>query len=323
MRDDNSYAYAVARVRAKELGLLGSQDIDQLMASKSFSEAMKLLADKGWGDGTQTSAEALLTYETEKTWGFIGEITDNLSAFDVLILPNDYNNLKAAIKSNVTQTEPHNAYYKSGKISLETIIKAVESKDFSLLPESMKNAASDAYQAFVQTSDGQLCDAIIDRACLNEIYQKGRESGNKIIEDYTELFVAVTDIKIAVRCAKTKKSFDFIKASLAECGTLDVPRLARAASEGIDAVYALLSVTKYSEAGDELKKSYSAFEKWCDDRIMSLIKEQKTNPFTIGPLFAYVVARTAEIGIVRVILSGKINELPDDVIRERLREMYV
>ncbi len=241
----------------------------------------------------------------------------------MLILPNDYNNLKAAIKSNVTQTEPLGAFYTSGKVPAETIVRAVENKDFSLLPANMKKAAEEAYQAFVQTSDGQLCDAIIDRACLTEIYECGKISKNEIIKNYTEIFAAVTDIKIAVRCAKTKKSLDFIRASLADCGTLDVPRLAKAASEGLDAVYALLAVSKYSEAGEELKKSYSAFEKWCDDKIMELIKAQKVNPFTIGPLFAYVVARTAEIGIVRIILSGKMNELPDEAIRERLRDMYV
>ena len=47
------------------------------------------------------------------------------------------------------------------------------------------------------------------------------------------------------------------------------------------------------------------------------------NPFTVGPLFAYVLARQNEISTVRIILSGKLNELDDGMIRERLREMYV
>ena len=56
---------------------------------------------------------------------------------------------------------------------------------------------------------------------------------------------------------------------------------------------------------------------------MGLIKEQKSNPFTIGPLLAYIIARQNEINMVRIILSGKLNELPDSVVRERLRELYV
>lgn len=84
-----------------------------------------------------------------------------------------------------------------------------------------------------------------------------------------------------------------------------------------------MSATEYAEAANRLKESNSAFEKWCDDRVMGLIKEQKSNPFTIGPLLAYIIARQNEINMVRIILSGKLNELPDSVVRERLRELYV
>ena len=40
-------------------------------------------------------------------------------------------------------------------------------------------------------------------------------------------------------------------------------------------------------------------------------------------VIAYVIARQNEIKTVRIILSGKQNELPDDSIRERVRKMYV
>ena len=42
-----------------------------------------------------------------------------------------------------------------------------------------------------------------------------------------------------------------------------------------------------------------------------------------GPLVAYVLGRLNEITTVRIILSGKLNGLPDSAIRERVREMYV
>ena len=45
--------------------------------------------------------------------------------------------------------------------------------------------------------------------------------------------------------------------------------------------------------------------------------------FGISPLIAYILARETEIKAVRIILSGKHNNLPQETIRERLREMYV
>jgi V/A-type H+-transporting ATPase subunit C len=43
----------------------------------------------------------------------------------------------------------------------------------------------------------------------------------------------------------------------------------------------------------------------------------------VSPLAAYILARENEIKTVRILLSGKLNDLPENSIRERLRDMYV
>ena len=76
-------------------------------------------------------------------------------------------------------------------------------------------------------------------------------------------------------------------------------------------------------AVEHIKESPSAFERWCDNRIIDKIKEEKYNSFSAGPILAYFLARENEIKTVRIILTGKLNNLSDDFIRERLRKMYV
>ena len=164
---------------------------------------------------------------------------------------------------------------------------------------------------------------IIDRAALDAIYQAGKESPDKIIQDYAESTVAVADIKIAVRSQKTAKSTDFMKRAMEECDSLSVSQLSKAALSGMDAICEYLRGTAYAEGADALAESPSAFERWCDNRIIQTISPEKYHAFTIGPVIAYVIARQNEIKTVRIILSGKQNELPDDSIRERVREMYV
>ena len=110
---------------------------------------------------------------------------------------------------------------------------------------------------------------------------------------------------------------------MAECESVDVSRLAKAALNGMDAIQDYLKDTVYAEGAEALAESPSSFERWCDNRIIQTISPQKYNAFTIGPIVAYVIARQNEIKTVRIILSGKLNELPDDSIRERVREMYV
>jgi V/A-type H+-transporting ATPase subunit C len=317
------YIYAVARVRSRELSLLNRQDIDQLMSCKTYEECLRTLADKGWGDGTNLSAEELFTLENQKIWDFIRELTSDLSPFDVLLYPIDYNNLKAAIKATVTGVQPVRVFLAGGTVEPELMRRAVQENNFSLLPEEMSKAAEEAYHTLLETGDGQLCDVLLDKACLIGMLCRGKESGSPIIEAYAQQMAAVSDIKIAVRSCKTGKTRAFLEAALVPCDTLDAEALALAATKSLEEIFSYLSTTAYDEAARRLKESYSAFEKWCDDKVMDLIKEQKSNPFSIGPLFAYIIARQNEIAVVRIILSGKLNQLDDGMIRERLRDMYV
>lgn len=326
------YIYAVARIRSKEMSLLTRQDLDQLLSCPTAEDCLRTLRDKGWGgddsvisstSGDAGSAESMLLQEEAKTWALLSELVEDLSPFEVLLIPTEYNNLKAAIKSVVTDVEPHNVFLPGGRLEPDLLLRCARESDFSPLPPEMAAAAEEAHHTLLQTGDGQLCDVILDRACLEEIHRQGKAAQDRVPREYAELVVATADIKIAVRACKTRKTRDFIDRALAPCDSLDVEALARAACGTLEDVFTVLHGTPYEEAGEQLKESYSAFEKWCDDTVMDLIRDQKTNPFTLGPLFAYVLARRGEIASVRIILSGKVNELDEALIRQRVRDTYV
>jgi len=318
------YTYAVARIRSKEMTLFSAATIEQLMARKSQEECLKFLQEKGWGDSdTPFNAEAILTREREKTWADVRELVPDMSVFDILGYPNAFHNLKAAIKEVCTEGKRANIYYKDTNPSAEEILEAVKSRDFSRLPANMQKAAAEGLETLLHTRDGQLCDVIVDRAALDAIYQAGKAAKDDMIRDYAESSVAVADIKIAVRSQKTAKSLEFMKNALAPCDSLDVEALALAALKGMDAIREYLAGTDYKEGADALAESPSAFERWCDNRVIKAIQPQKYNSFSVGPIVAYVLARENEIKTVRIILSGKLNGLSDDSIRERIREMYV
>ena len=99
------YIYAVARVRAREVFLLGKNDLERLMACHSEKECLGVLRDKGWGRGERSlSAEELLAAEEEKTWDFLHELTQDEGPFAPLLVPIDGNNLKAAVKCAAAHT---------------------------------------------------------------------------------------------------------------------------------------------------------------------------------------------------------------------------
>ena len=318
------FTYAVARIRYRENKLLGDADLNALLSAKDADSVIRLLRDKGWGDGVADGdVDGLLKHESEKVWEFIDEIVPDRSSFDFLLVPNDFHNLKVSIKAITRDLMPDDMFIRTATVEPELVYDAVSKREYNSLPEFLIEPAQEAMSVLLQTSDGQLCDIIIDRACMAYVAKLGKQNSEEIIRLYCERFVAAADIKIAVRSAHTKKRMDFILRSMAPCDTLDVERLAQAASMSFEDILKYLESTPYSDAIPAINTSMSAFEKWCDDSVTEAMKPQKWEPFTIGPVVAYLIARENEIKAVRMILSAKTSHLPDDVIKERLRAMYV
>lgn len=323
--EDKQFTYAVARIRALELTLLNRQNLEVLLSTRDYKESIKYLVEKGWGESEQDTAEKILKGEKEKTWNLMRELVDkeDLGVFNVFLYANDFHNLKAAIKQAYTNKETPNIFISNGTIDVEEIIDAAKNHDFSKLPSYMAHCAEEAYDIQFRTGDSQLTDTIIDKACLEAIYAKGKEWENQLIQGYAELKCAAANINIAIRACKTKKGIDFLERAFASCDTLNDRRLTEATLHSVEAIYEYLESTVYSDAIEAIKESPSAFDRWCDNRIIELIKPQKYNSFTISPLLAFVLAKENEIKSVRIILSGKLNELSDESVRERLRETYV
>lgn len=320
---ENMHIYAVARIRSRELDLLGESFVSQLAVCSRYEECMKLLFDKGWGITGVETADELLAAERDKTWGLIEELVEDMSIFDTLLCENDYHNLKAAIKQVYSNSDIPNIYFSRGTVNQEVISNAVREHDFSALDGKLGKCADEAYQVLMHTGDGQLCDVIIDKASLEAVYEKAKSSGNEILLDYAEMKLARADIKIALRSARTKKNAEFMQRAMAECSSLDVGKLIAASLAGENELFEYLAATSYADVIPAIKESPAAFEIWFDNQLMEHIKPQKYNSFTMSPLAAYILARENEIKTVRIILLGKLNRLSDASIRERLRNMYV
>lgn len=320
---ENQYIYAVARVRSREQSLLTEAFFSQLVQAADYNACMRLLKEKGWGAETALDPEDMLAAQREKTWSFLKEIVGDTSIFNVFLYGNDYHNLKAAIKEAYTGKDFPDLYMKEGAVDYRVIRKAAAENDFQALPEGMRGCAAEAAKVLAHTGDGQLCDVIIDQGALTAIRQAGEASGDDFLKLYGELTAAAGDIRIAVRAARTGKDEAFLGRALADCRTLNKEELIRAAAKGEAAVADYLEKTEYREAAGELRKSVRAFEIWCDNLLMRRIRPQIHNPFGLGPLAAYILARENEGKMVRIILSGKRNGLGEDVIRERMRETYV
>lgn len=132
---DTNYTYAVASIRVLELSLFSAATMEQLLSCGTEAQCLQFLQEKGWG-GTDTplNADAILRREREKTWETVSSLQVDLSALDVLSLPNLYHNLKAAVKEVCTEQHTPGIFLADCAISGEDMMQWLRDKNYGLLP---------------------------------------------------------------------------------------------------------------------------------------------------------------------------------------------
>ena len=320
---DADYIYAVACIRAKEKTLLTDADVQTMVGMKSEKEVLSYLTEKGWGNGSvDADMETVLSEEEEKQMKLLRTLGVDERIIDTLFIQELYHNLKAAIKEVCTGLDDSQAFYEHEKYGKNELMQIIREKDFEKLPEDMAAVAKEALDVMLTTRDGQRLDVMIDRACLDAIEKEAATTKDKFLADYAETKVVISDIKIAVRAANTRKSLKIIEQALAPNRRLDVKGLAIAAANSRDAVYEFLNKAGFGAAVEALKDSFSAFEKWCDDHVMKTLMNQKTNIQSSGPVVAFFLAKQNEIKTARIIMTAKANGFSNEIISERVRKMY-
>ena len=320
-----SYAYSTGNVRAKEVTLLKRQDIEQMLSLKTTKEATSFLREKGFGNISDESISEILKSEILKIWDYIGSVAPDFSLFTALIIPNDYHNLKAVLKGTVKGREYEQLLLRPCIISTEDLKTAVEKKEFSLLPDYMKDAASLAYEALIKVGDAQLSDGILDASCMEAQLLAAEKSGNELLKKMVKAEVFFNNFKTAIRASKAKKDADFLEACLAEDGITDKKELKKAALMGVGEVLALLEGKK-DYSGDKAAEAYDKnpleYEKFAENYLMKLARAGKYAVIGAEPLIGYLVARLTEVKAARIIANGIETGEDENEIREMLRELY-
>ena len=309
------YANAVGAIRAMENSLLSRSDIDQLINSRSKAEAEAVISSKtGSAAGTDTLVSV---------WEMLRGYAPDCKELEILLYKNDFHNLKAVLKAVISNRDPSNYYICPSNVEKSVLVDAINSRDYSMLPEYMRKAAAEAYELVTNTLDGQLSDSLIDKAALQAMQKSSDECGSEFMQKYSQLMTACADIKTAYRCGLLNKSADFMENVICGSNELDKEELLKAALSGSESLFSFLENTPYSDGAALLKNSPAQFEKWCDDAIMELAETARMQAFGSDPLAAYYIAKETEIKNIRILTVCKEFGADKATITERMRKLYV
>lgn len=319
---DTNYAYCVARLRANETKMLGSEQVVKLAHCKNVDEAIDMLYSFGWTE-TKGSVKDVISEQSKALWQLLSESVPDKKELEVLCVLNDFFNIKAAVKCHFTTENPFKYYVYPSTFDLNELTDKINSHDFSSLSGDIGTTAEKAYETACLTENGQSAEIIIDRGaidCLCE-YSKAKKSG--LINEVCAFLCDTANIKIAVRINALKKSRDFAEAAIGNCSALDRKTLIELSLSDKENLSDYLMNSKYKEGVLLFEENSALYEKWCDDSLIKLLSRAKYTAFGFDPVCVYYFAKQNEIKTVRIVLNAVASGLDPETIKERVRLLYV
>lgn len=318
--------FANARAKAKELNLFTEERLHRMIEAPTLDDAVRILIEVNYAGGMVVDSKdfyELLKEEERLTSDFVTSVVPENVGFECFFMRNDYHNIKALLKA------------KYGKLdNIDELILPDGNMPFNELKERAINNKLDFNEYIIEacktiekdfdTGNGspRIIDVEIDKAMYKDINSKLQNNSDKYIKEYFVTLIDSINIASFVRVIKIGANLTFFNNNFIEGGTLDKKLFE---SFGMDKTKMIsgLSGTKYKEFLAKLENDdLASFETAQDNYLLSIFATNKTDMFSVAPIVGYYLAKLNEIKVIRVVLVCKKNNVPQEELRKRVRNLY-
>lgn len=324
-----SAAYAAGRVRALEKTMLTRSAIDRLCSAATVREIARMLSESGYGDAyDQAGVERLADRRLSDACKLLNECSPEPNITDCFLVKFDVLNLKTLLKARLLkQAEP--MLTQNGLLDIETLKHAVSDASYKFLPPEYGDTLRAIERRIAIHADPLFIDTELDKLMFRMISEKLARVKHvpEAISAYFSARSDMTNMLIALRVKQMGRSPEFASGLYVVGGTLDQHELSAICDEPSKLLrfclykpyYAYLKrgMAEYSKG-----EGLSALEKQMDDYLFSLIEPHRFDIDSVLPLISYFMAREREAAAVRLIVTAKAVNAPQEALNSRLRALY-
>lgn len=332
--DVMAFTQALSRIWVLETKLLDKSKIERMLDAKTADDALKILGETEYANVMSTvkraaDYEEVLSTELKRVYNLMYELCPVKSVVDLMSVKYNYHNLKVILKGKFLSKDLSYMFIDLGNEDLNEIKRKIDSGNYNDLKEEHRIAVEAVVTDFELTKDPQRIDIIMDRYMFKKLVEIKNELGYPFIDKLVNALIDSTNIKTLLRIKRQKKGRDFASEVMISGGAIDSENLVALINESPENIIVRLQSTIYS---DMIKKGIEAYittdsanllEKLSDNYVMALMKDSKFVTFGPERILSYIYAKETEIKIIRIIMVGKLNNIAEEVIRERLRDIYV
>ncbi|MGD8399484.1 MAG: V-type ATPase subunit [Bacillota bacterium] len=324
---ERTFAYAVGRIRALETKLLDFSQLERISEAADLTEALAKLGETEYaqvlaGLKQPQQFETALNAELGRVARLVRQLSGDAPEFQVFLHRYDLQNLKMILKNpTIAATELSNL----GVWDPQWVLQRMTEGDLTDFPLAFRQAIEAAKIAFSRSGDGQEIDRILDNVWFTYGYRTLTAGISPTLSRWWVALIDLTNLRTFVRLRLIGMApTDFERFFVAN-GQLSSDSFRELWEHPNEKVALWLEKTPYSQiAGDQAVNlnSLSRLEREFDNYLIDQITTAKMVALGIEPLIGYWLAKENEVKVLRIILVGKINQVANVEIKERLRRAY-
>ncbi len=327
---DTDYSKTIAKIRVFERHMLSRQTLEKMCEFRHLEEIYKTLSDANWHFSYEKKEPSgVLADQQQWIFEFLREAVEEENLLKLLLLKNDYQNIKAFLKQEMAGNPIQSGLFlDGGTVPVPALIKSLTEREQGALTDRMFSAFVRARDEFLEKQDPQRIDLILDEACVLEILAHGEAFENDFILHYLRAQIDTVNLKTLLRIRKISEEPGRLRELFLKGGSIPADRLeAQLTASPEECKAFLLGTEPGAKLSSQLEDffqsgSITTLEKGLDDLLIERLKPARFIMFGPEPIFVYAKYMENEIRSVRIVINGILSGLSPQSIRERLRLTY-
>lgn len=328
--DRTIYAQSVSRIRTLETRMLDKAKFESMIEARDADDVFRIMQDSPYIEYVaRPSYEEGLRCALEDFYHEMYKIVPVKELLDVFAIRYDAHNIKAILKCSLSGKSTEGMLIDAGTIPLKNLEEMFRNESFRDMPSVLRRSVETGIDSYKNTGNSQNIDMIIDKGMYEYMLDMAEGSGQDYISDFVRLLIDITNIKAFIRVKAQERGREFYARLFIKGGKLDFDLFGNSFGEALENLPGRMYHTEHyswvKEGIEEYMKSgnIGSIEKCGDNYLTKTIKKSKYISFGPEPIAAYIIAKENEIRMLRIIITGKLNGVLPEHLRERLRDVYV
>jgi len=329
------YTYAVGRIRELERGLLSKALLNKITEAADLASALNILIESDLGCyrfdiHNPIDFEASLNQELSYTYKVIRDISPYPFLYYIFSLRYSFHNIKILIKSKYLEEKNFSKILSEiSTINIRNLEAVIKEEKYEEISVSFGSAIKKAISEYDKLKDPEIIDLTLDIERYNIISNILNDIEVPFLKKFIKINIDLNNIITSIRIKLRGEDKNYLRKVLIDGGDLDTKNILEIYNSPLSSWNTKFLKTDYEKVVKMGLKDYQEnnslmeIERLRDDFILSFVKVGKIITFGIEPLVGFLVAKENDIKNIRIILSGKLNKLSPDQIKERVRDTYV